>query len=271
LNLHKQLAKKKINRYLYDSMNHHGFDNFCIILIEECEDDVANARERFWIEQLQCQHPNGYNMTLGGDGGFTLAKYSLEERREIYRKQGEARKGRPRSNETRAKISAAHAGKTVSQEAREKLSKTLKERGVSPPEYTKWKKGQVGTQTGSVHRDESKEAMSKWRKGKTYDEICQDKETADRLREMHRERFTSNNPNAVVITDADVKYFLSLLISDPYIKLSECSQMTKLSPFKLRQILRDMGIYNLQKFRNEHTHDYIGSHIGSYLSESTCN
>ena len=36
-------------------------------VIEEVENDKLNEKERFWIEELNCLAPNGYNLSSGGN------------------------------------------------------------------------------------------------------------------------------------------------------------------------------------------------------------
>lgn len=70
---HLKSASKKINRYLYDAMNHYGYDNFYIEQVEEVDNKKLNAREKYWIRFFNSNNPMfGYNMTKGGDGGDTL-------------------------------------------------------------------------------------------------------------------------------------------------------------------------------------------------------
>ena len=40
-NRHLQNARNKVNRYLYDAMNHYGVEHFSISLIEECVDNIV--------------------------------------------------------------------------------------------------------------------------------------------------------------------------------------------------------------------------------------
>lgn len=68
---HKQTASRREKSRLYNSMNAHGIDSFELRLVEELgevTDQVANAREMFWISEMNTMMPNGYNMTLGGEG-----------------------------------------------------------------------------------------------------------------------------------------------------------------------------------------------------------
>lgn len=54
-------------RPLYSAMLKYGIDAFKVETIEQCEDDIASDRERYWIEYFR-SFKYGYNATLGGDG-----------------------------------------------------------------------------------------------------------------------------------------------------------------------------------------------------------
>lgn len=55
------------NRPLYWAMNKYGIEHFKAEKIEECEYDIAEEREVYWINYYN-SYMNGYNATLGGDG-----------------------------------------------------------------------------------------------------------------------------------------------------------------------------------------------------------
>lgn len=54
-------------RPLYDAMNKYGLENFSIEQIEECDSEIVNDRETYWIEYYG-SFKYGYNATKGGDG-----------------------------------------------------------------------------------------------------------------------------------------------------------------------------------------------------------
>lgn len=54
------------NRHLYRSMRKYGIENFSFEIIEECNVDELNEKERYWIEYYNSFF-NGYNLTFGGD------------------------------------------------------------------------------------------------------------------------------------------------------------------------------------------------------------
>ena len=118
-------ANKKINRHLYDSINHYGKESFKIELIEECADELLNEREIYWISKYKSnQKEFGYNMTDGGDGG-KMQPESIE-------KMKLKKTGRKTSDETKKKQSKSQIGKHVGDlnvakrpEVKEKISKTL--------------------------------------------------------------------------------------------------------------------------------------------------
>ena len=48
-------------------MNKYGIEHFHIEEIEECDDNIVNEREVYWIKFYNSYH-NGYNATYGGEG-----------------------------------------------------------------------------------------------------------------------------------------------------------------------------------------------------------
>jgi len=104
--------------------------------------------ERFWIGVFDCQEPNGYNISSGGNGKGKTAESTKQKLRlanigkkhsektialmkearknvsvESRMKMSEARKGRVFSEETRKKIADGNTGKVVSAETRMKIAK----------------------------------------------------------------------------------------------------------------------------------------------------
>lgn len=55
------------NRPLYRAINKYGIQNFIIEEIEECDNDIASEKEKYWIKYYDTFN-NGYNATIGGDG-----------------------------------------------------------------------------------------------------------------------------------------------------------------------------------------------------------
>lgn len=64
--LHIAESKTYSERPLYRAINKYGLHNFKIRILEECNVDVLNEREIYWINSLDTYH-HGYNATTGGD------------------------------------------------------------------------------------------------------------------------------------------------------------------------------------------------------------
>lgn len=67
---HKQQNMIARDTFLYNSIKKHGINSFKFYILEECEENMLNEREIFWISYYDAFH-KGYNMTLGGAGTNT--------------------------------------------------------------------------------------------------------------------------------------------------------------------------------------------------------
>ena len=109
-NLRKRIMEHLQNcriSYFDRAIKKHGIESFEIAIIEECTTiEELNEREKFWIKELNCKIPNGYNLTDGGEGvvGYTVPP-------ELCQKRSENRKGFKVSKKTCMKISMAKKGK----------------------------------------------------------------------------------------------------------------------------------------------------------------
>lgn len=63
-------------RPLYNAMKKYGTEHFQVELIEECADEIADEREKFWINFYNSYY-DGYNATLGGDGKSYIDTFEL--------------------------------------------------------------------------------------------------------------------------------------------------------------------------------------------------
>lgn len=66
------------SRPLYRAINKYGKDSFWVSLIEECPEENACDRERYWIKYYD-SYKNGYNATMGGDGKYRCNRESVIE------------------------------------------------------------------------------------------------------------------------------------------------------------------------------------------------
>lgn len=129
------------NDYLQNAYNKYGVDMFVFRPCEYPEDTTVEnliLREAYWIEQFDAMNPRrGFNMKEAGSIGRhtdeTKAKISKIHKGktvsdETKAKMSKAAKGKPKSDETKAKLSEARKGKTNTEESNAKRSASLKHR-----------------------------------------------------------------------------------------------------------------------------------------------
>ena len=151
---HKINASQKINRKLYDAMNHYGHDNFSVHQIKEIVEDKEtitkslNVLETYFIGFSMSNDPVfGYNMTNGGDGGDVLSHNPRRE--EIIEKTRKSNKGKKRSIEFCEKMSQIAKNtdpeikKIKGERSAESNKKRIKEKGYTEKEIESHKKNTV--------------------------------------------------------------------------------------------------------------------------------
>ena len=113
-----------VNVYLQNAWNKYKQDNFEFIILEECDLDVLDEREKYYIK-LYKDMGLAYNIHDGGNEGNNLGKHLSDETK---RKIGEKNKingiGRKASEKTKKKMSESHTGmkyKPMSDEGRKNL------------------------------------------------------------------------------------------------------------------------------------------------------
>ena len=151
----------KDNCYFHNAIQKYGWNNFEWKVIEECSsEEELNEMEFHYIKQYNSFRPNGYNLTMGGRGI----------------------RGYKHSEKTKRKIKKARSKQIMNPcpyEQRIALSKN--------------QMGENNTFYGKKHSEESKEKMSKSKKGckrpdlkgKTYEELY----GVERAKEMKRKIF----------------------------------------------------------------------------------
>lgn len=88
--------------HLGNAIRKYGRENFKIEVLEECETpEQLNEREIFWIAKLNCKHPNGYNVTGGGESSKGSIEKSLTLMSEIAKKRAETPEGKAQLDKAR--------------------------------------------------------------------------------------------------------------------------------------------------------------------------
>lgn len=189
---HKYLAKKGVKRHFYNAIRKYGENNFTLSIIEECDNEIINDREKYWIERLNATNPLiGYNNASGGEGGNTWQYNTHKE--DTKKKLSQKLKGHAVNYDAIKKQAEKRKGTHIPEKQKQKISATLKE---------KYKKGEINInippfydRTGSTQTKETRKKMSNFSKGKTYEERY-GKEIGESLREKRKKHWEKEkNPN----------------------------------------------------------------------------
>lgn len=141
---HKYWAKNKdVVSLITKSIKKNGVENFEFSIIEECEKDFFDEKERYWIKYHDSVL-NGYNLTYGGNVRKVLSD-------ETKMKMSRSRIGVPKSQSHKEKIAAVNGSK----ESREKFSNLNKGRRLSDETRKKMSEAKKGFK----HSDEAKKKM----------------------------------------------------------------------------------------------------------------
>lgn len=51
---------------IHAAFRKYGIENFELVVLEECQVSELDEKERYWIQELDCLVPKGYNILIGG-------------------------------------------------------------------------------------------------------------------------------------------------------------------------------------------------------------
>lgn len=128
--------------YFHRALKKYGLENFKWEIIKRCKNkDELDYWEKQFIEKQKTKVPNGYNMTIGGEGTpnrivrdetriklriINTGKHHSEETRkklrEARKKNPSPNKGRKFSKQWRENLSIAHKGYKMSKKQKKKIS-----------------------------------------------------------------------------------------------------------------------------------------------------
>jgi group I intron endonuclease len=171
--VHLSHAKKYNDTSAFHSaIRKYGKDNFIWEVLDRVMfSDLLIDLECFYISKYNCMSPNGYNLTVGGEGA-TGYRHTEEAKKKIglagvgkkntlgYHHSQEAKEkisvagmGRKKSDETRKKLSVANTGKRLSEETRNKISKVQIGKFVSLETRKKMSDSNIGKPWTQARRD----------------------------------------------------------------------------------------------------------------------
>lgn len=113
------------NQCIDRAIRKYGWENFTVEVLEECNSkQELDERERFWIIELDCKVPNGYNVADGGEGSAGWHQTPEACARIAAANSGENHPmfGKHHTPESKALIRASSKGRRQSEETKVKLS-----------------------------------------------------------------------------------------------------------------------------------------------------
>lgn len=206
---HKSWVNTKNRRSaIYAAMQKYGIDAFSWQVIEECDVNSLEARERHWIVVFDTFN-NGYNLTGGGE-------YNKEYSAETRKRMSEAQTGKKQSKdliEKRVVKGESHwtYGKPRSEETKEKIRKTLTGKKQDPAVTAKISSSNTGkkmspeaieksriARTGMKFTDQAKKNLSEAHKGNKASEETKRKMSESRNKYLALKKLESMQASAII-------------------------------------------------------------------------
>lgn len=155
INLNHRIARhlielKKSSSYFHRVLKRHGIENFKWEILKECKNiSNLNQSEKYFIEYYKTFFPDGYNLTMGGEGiiGYT------------------------HSEKTKNKIRQKLIGHSVMGKTREKISKKLQGHKQSKEIILKRKKTMEVIKDSEAYRKNLSRAVTLWWKKRKLMEV----------------------------------------------------------------------------------------------------
>ena len=138
----KHIDSLTYKSHLYNSMNAYGTDNFSFEIIEECDCEVLDERERYWIQELHTLEPNGYNISNGGRKLFGeenpfYGKHHTDETKHIISEKNTGRKVTDEERKMRSRINKGSNNPFYGKKHSDETIKKIKEANIESGNYEK--------------------------------------------------------------------------------------------------------------------------------------
>lgn len=160
----KITSKIKKQRKIYRSLLKYGVEAHTFEIIEECEIDDLDCRERYWQDFYDVLGDKGLNCILQECGEF---KYVVSNETKVIlseMRQGEGNSfyGKSHTEHSKQLIREANLGKIMNEDTKSKISESLKGRVFTDEHREKLSLSGIGKK----HTEVSKKKMSESAKGK---------------------------------------------------------------------------------------------------------
>ncbi len=164
----------------YRAMKKYGFKKFIWTIVKDNIQDekTLSEKEKHYIQKFD-SIKNGYNISVGGEGGDNFTNHPLKE--EIRSKISRSNKGKKRSEEFKKHNRERQIGRVFSPETIRKRSRALKGRKLTTEWKEKIRQSLLGrtlpesvkkkiseSQTGKIFSEEHKRKIGNGRRGKRH-------------------------------------------------------------------------------------------------------
>lgn len=161
---------------LRDAIKHYGKENFQKIILEECDRELLNEREQYWIAFYNSMNPKiGYNLTSGGCQQKEVSESTKKLLSESHKGNIPSNKGIPKTLEERVYISKQRKGKGTGKRTPEHCKsisegkKNGKKRiSLSEEHKNNISKGLLGKRSGCTVSEITKDKIRNTLKGRKY-------------------------------------------------------------------------------------------------------
>lgn len=198
--------KGTYNRYFTRAVAKYGWDNIEHLVVAEVDtrEEACILEKKFIAEYNSFDPKFGYNLTTGGDGGYSL---SNEAKRIIGDNSRKCLTGRKIKDSTKQKIRVAMTGRVFSEESINKMRLAQKGR-VSPNKGKKMLEEQKLkislARTGYKMSEEQKEKLRLANIGKKHTDISKQKRS-DKMKEL---RYVNNGKENYRVKVSEVQHYL---------------------------------------------------------------
>jgi len=109
-------------KYFCLAVKKYGKENFKKEILSECSNRIElDEKEKYWIKELNCKVPKGYNIKDGGEGGDTYTNSSEENKMKFIEKMR-----KPKSEEHKKNLKLAQKRPEVLEKKRKPKSEEFK-------------------------------------------------------------------------------------------------------------------------------------------------
>lgn len=97
--------ERDINTPIHKAMQKYGIDNFSLTILEECNKEELNEKEKHWIKKYQSNNKEkGYNLTKGGQESIGLSGENHSQAKLTQNEVNEIKKLLRETNKTMTEI-----------------------------------------------------------------------------------------------------------------------------------------------------------------------